>query len=109
MVRIRNLLGIPVLTALLSAGCASLPDNSGRSESYALKDTDGTMLGRAVAMDMKVADDKDGFVLLGNGLDAFVARAVLANLAERSLDVQYYLYHNDQVGKLFTGFLVNAA
>ena len=47
--------------------------------------------------------------MLGNGLDAFVARAVLAQHAERSIDVQYYLYHNDLVGKLFTDLLLKAA
>jgi len=47
--------------------------------------------------------------LLDDGLDAFVARAVLAERAEQSLDAQYYLYHGDLVGRLFTGLLVNAA
>jgi len=46
---------------------------------------------------------------LGNGLDAFVARAILSQYAERSIDVQYYLYHNDLVGKLFTDLLIKAA
>jgi len=49
------------------------------------------------------------FFLLGNGLDAFVARAVLANVAERSIDVQYYLYHNDLVGSLLSYSLLKAA
>jgi len=52
---------------------------------------------------------KSGFRLLGNGLDAFVARAVLAALAERSIDVQYYLYHDDLVARLFTDQLLKAA
>jgi putative cardiolipin synthase len=47
--------------------------------------------------------------LLDNGLDAFVARAVLASKAERSIDVQYFLYDNDLVGKLFTEQLFKAA
>ena len=47
--------------------------------------------------------------MLASGLDAFVARAVLAGLAQRSLDVQYYLYHNDLTGKLFTQQLLKAA
>jgi len=39
--------------------------------------------------------DKSGFWLLGNGLDAYAARILLAEAAERTIDVQYYLYHND--------------
>ena len=34
---------------------------------------------------------------------------VLARRAERSIDVQYYLYHNDLVGRLFTDQLLKAA
>jgi putative cardiolipin synthase len=52
---------------------------------------------------------QDGFLLLGSGLDAFVARAALAEVAELSIDVQYYLYHNDEVSALFTGVLWKAA
>jgi len=52
---------------------------------------------------------ESGFHLLGNGLDAFVARAVLAHVAERSIDVQYYLYHDDLVGRLLTWQLLQAA
>jgi putative cardiolipin synthase len=93
------------LTALffLISGCASLPDNSDRQASYAFKDTANTSLGDAIATRKKAHQGQDGFRLLGSGLDAFVARAVLAEHAERSIDVQYYLYHQDQVGKLFTG------
>ncbi len=91
------------------SGCASLPDNDNRVESYAFTDTQDTMLGRDTRGDLAKGAAKDGFVLLGSGLDAFVARAALAEVAERSIDVQYYLYHNDLVGNLFTGFLWKAA
>jgi phosphatidylserine/phosphatidylglycerophosphate/cardiolipin synthase-like enzyme len=47
--------------------------------------------------------------LLADGLDAFVARAVLSHRAERSIDAQYYLYHSDLVGKLFSDLLLKAA
>jgi putative cardiolipin synthase len=94
---------------LLFTGCASLPDNSGRSESYAYTDTQDTRLSRDFADSRQRNPGKDGFLLLNNGLDAFVARAALAEAAERSLDVQYYLYHDDMVGGLFTAFLFRAA
>ena len=91
------------------AGCASLPDNTGRQESYAILHTQDTLLGSRVQSLRDQEKTDDGFLLLDSGLDAFVARAVLAETAERSLDVQYYLYHDDLVGKLFTGFLWKAA
>lgn len=93
----------------LLGGCASLPENTGRTESYALTDTQDTWLAKDVRNTLRDGTGEDGFYLLKSGLDAFVARAVLAEVAERSLDVQYYLYHDDLVGKLFTGFLWQAA
>lgn len=47
--------------------------------------------------------------LLPNGLDAFVGRAGLARLAERSIDVQYYMFYQDTVGRLLIKELLNAA
>ena len=98
-----------IVLILVLSGCASLPENTGRTESHAFIDTQDTLLGKEAQNYLKQRKTEDGFILLGSGLDAFVARAVLAETAERSLDVQYYLYHNDQVGKLFTGFLWQAA
>jgi len=46
---------------------------------------------------------------LPEGRDAFVARALLARLAERSIDTQYYMWHQDTVGRLLVKELVDAA
>jgi putative cardiolipin synthase len=91
------------------AGCATLPKNFERPVSYAYTNTKDTALGRAIAGERAANPGKSGFYLLGSGLDAFVARAALSRNAERSIDVQYYLYHNDLVGKLFTDLLLKAA
>jgi putative cardiolipin synthase len=47
--------------------------------------------------------------LVPNGRDAFLARATLAGLAERSLDLQYYIWHNDDTGQLLLAQLLVAA
>ena len=90
-------------------GCATLPKGFDRPESYALTDTENTAFGKARAKERAANLGKSGFYLLGNGLDAFVARAVLSHYAERSIDAQYYLYHDDLVGRLFTDLLLKAA
>ncbi len=95
--------------ALGLGGCASLPDNSGRQFSYALTDTDDTEFGKSLAEAKQIHGEKDGFLLLANGLDAFVARAAMARTAERSIDVQYYLFHDDTVGGLLLAELIEAA
>ena len=91
------------------ASCATLPTDFEKPASYALTDTGDTTFGRAVKEKAEAHPGKSGFLLLGNGLDAFVARAVLAKYAERSIDVQYYLFHNDLVGALFVYQLLKAA
>ncbi len=98
----------PVLLAL-AAGCASLPPNTDRSESLAYRDTADTLLGRGVAAQTARHSGLSGFHLLPDGHDAFVARAALAALAERSIDAQYYLLHDDLVGRLFLHALIEAA
>jgi putative cardiolipin synthase len=95
---------------LLAGGCASLPENNNRQASYALTDTDDTTFGHLSAKRIQTeGQGQDGFLLLGSGLDAFVARAILTHHAERSIDLQYYLYHSDLVGYLFLDLLVKAA
>ncbi len=94
---------------LVLGGCASLPPNTDRSESFTLLDTEDTLLGRDVQKRTALHPGQSGFYLLPNGHDAFVARAVLAGAAEQSIDAQYYLLHDDLVGRLFLNMLLEAA
>ena len=50
-----------------------------------------------------------GVYPLERGMDAFAARMVLAAAAERALDVQYYIWHPDDAGKLLANQLIQAA
>src|SRR5690606_7336646 len=43
---------------------------------------------------------KTGAILLPDGLDAFASRAMSARQAGRSLDLQYYIWHDDLTGHL---------
>lgn len=97
------------LSTLLAGGCATLPDNSGRVESYALTDTGDTRIAKARRAELEAHPGQSGFFLLSSGLDAFVARALLAQAADRSIDAQYYLLHSDLTGILFIDQLRRAA
>ena len=68
--------------------CSDLSENINRPHSSAVHKGHDTTLGQI--FDRQLADHKDtsGVLLLGNGLDAFVGRALLASLAQRSIDVQ---------------------
>jgi len=104
------LLGVFSLMSLLFfSACTRLPDNTQKGASYVIQDGDNTGLGKAFQPLLEQNPGKTGVHLLGNGVDAFVARAVLAGLAERSIDVQYYMFHQDTVGRLLIKELLAAA
>ena len=52
---------------------------------------------------------KTGIHAFPDPYDAFAARVVLAAATEKSLDVQYYIWHGDQVGYLLFEALWQAA
>ena len=91
------------------AGCANLPDNFGRTTTFAFTPDEKTRLYQATTKAVGEEPDESAYLLLGNGLDALVARAVLAHYAQKSIDAQYYLLHNDVVGRLFIDQLLKAA
>jgi phosphatidylserine/phosphatidylglycerophosphate/cardiolipin synthase-like enzyme len=90
-------------------GCASLPRSIERPHSTALSDTSNTRLGRALAQLVKANPGRTGIHALDNARDAFAARVVLARAADRSLDVQYYIWHHDTSGSLLAHELWQAA
>jgi putative cardiolipin synthase len=101
-----------LLLALFLAltGCASLPtDVERRVSSHTDRDGEPSRLADKSAPSLRKHPDKSGFWLLGNGLDAYAARILLAEAAERTIDVQYYLYHNDLTGRFLTHALLRAA
>src|SRR6185369_16454180 len=88
----------PILILLLNA-CASLPPQTGRTATYALNDTQATRLGTAFGPREREHPGENAFHLLPNGLDALVARIVLTEAADRTLDLQYYIWHDDLTGR----------
>lgn len=95
--------------SLLLCGCASLPSLEGRQASVALTDTADTRIGKSVQDETASRPELSGIYALANPRDAFAARAVLARAADRSLDVQYYIWHADTTGYLMFEELWNAA
>jgi putative cardiolipin synthase len=100
---------IATVALLLVGGCASLPAGYERAESRALQDTASTTLGRAGRDQLRLQAGLSGCRPLPNGVDALVVRMLLAEAAERSLDVQYYIWHDDLTGRLFADALLRAA
>jgi len=57
----------------------------------------------------KALAGKSAFYPLNNPVDAFAARLFLIDHATTSLDVQYYIYHDDKIGNIFSAHLIEAA
>ncbi|AMM24652.1 phospholipase D family protein [Variovorax sp. PAMC 28711] len=88
-----------LLLAVAAAGCASLAPPVASVPTRALSDVAQTPLARiAAAGASEQAPGASGFRLLPEASFAFDARIALVRKAERSLDVQYYLIQNDDVG-----------
>ncbi len=79
--------------ALLVCSCAQLPKDYAAEKSTAFTDTNDTALGlRSIAVRQE-RPDESRLIPVIDGVDAFYIRAALAIAAERSLDLQYFLWH----------------
>ena len=54
-------------------------------------------------------DGRSGIYLVSEGPEALALRLVLSDMAERTIDAQYYLLHDDSSGHLFAWKLLEAA
>ncbi len=99
------------LVAMLNmTACSTIDFDVPRTESVALIDTDDTVLGRKYAAEAAGhADGESGFYPLPDGIDALAARLLMAEQAEQSIDLQYYLIKNDIVGRALLHALLRAA
>jgi putative cardiolipin synthase len=71
--------------------------------------TTETRLGRSVGPRARLHPGQSGVVELRDGRDAFAARVLLADNAERTLDLQYYIWRNDMSGALLFAAVCRAA
>lgn len=95
---------MPLLT-----GCAAGNRTFEQLPSYAPEQPTQTKLARAVRALGDPGDGRSGVKLIGNGEEAFAARLALAAAAEKTIDAQYYLLHNDLTGQVFAWSLLEAA
>ena len=98
-----------IACVLVVAACASLPPLDNRETSTAFTDTAQTRLGLAVAAGVAAHPGKTGVHALPEPHDAFATRVLLARAAERSIDAQYFIWHDDQVGAMLFEALWRAA
>ena len=68
-----------------------------------------TALDRLLAPLLATRPGESGLALLPDNLEAFAVRALSARAAGRSLDLQYYIWHDDFTGRLLDHELLRAA
>src|SRR4029077_11467769 len=95
----RRPLALAAAAVLLISGCASLPRHVEKPHSEALKDPETTSLGRIAAAE-DGGKNLSGIRLLTSGEEALGDLIALADHAERTLDIQYYIIHQDDSARI---------
>lgn len=104
-------LAVTVLLVACLAACASVVPGSdvSKTRSSALERPDRTRLGQAFDAAARAHGSGSGFRLQPTGIDGFLTRVQLADAAEHTLDVQYYIFQDDDTGKLLAAAILRAA
>jgi putative cardiolipin synthase len=75
----------------------------------AFEDPMSTRLGQFFGPAAAAHPGLSGFDLLSRAREAFIVRLALADLAERSLDMQYYVWDGDTTGRIIVDRVMKAA
>ena len=106
--KLGNVLAIFSFIGMLT-GCATVSLEQPKSYSTAITDADDTALGQYAANKTAQHDNQSGFYPLIQGMDALGTRLRLAEKAEKSIDLQYFLMKNDTAGAVMANALLKAA
>ena len=94
---------------LALAGCASIPTDFEQVPSYTWQQPEQTQLGTFFDEFAPADRSLSGVRLISQPKEAFRARFAFAALAEKSLDLQYYLWKGDLTGQLLIYRALQAA
>ena len=98
------------LIALMFLACATLPTPEGKTPSYAYDPHPDSRLALVTDNLIKNVDDgHSGFFKLFRNDDAMRWRLLLADLAEETLDMQYFIWKGDASGELLLDRVLKAA
>jgi putative cardiolipin synthase len=104
---------LAALAAIVLSACAVMPPGASypRSESFALAQAEGgdTTIGRNVEARAKAHPGLSGFRLFASGTDALALRVQMANAAQKTLDIQYFIFKDDDSGQLLMNAILKAA
>ncbi|WP_308427759.1 phospholipase D family protein [Rhodanobacter panaciterrae] len=97
-----------MMVGLLGA-CSTLRTDYVKQPSKALPPATTTPSGRYIRAEANQHVDESGFRLLTLSNNALMSRVALADHAQHSIDLQYYIFNNDATGRLVAQHLLAAA
>jgi len=102
---------LAVTIAVLLGACSSVPArfNNPKSSSVALAHPEDTRLGAQFGSAARQRDGESAFRIISVGVDGFLARAQMIDAAEKTLDLEYFIFRGDETGRLLTDALIRAA
>jgi putative cardiolipin synthase len=101
---------LPALaTALLLGACATVNWDYPRIPSNAFSHPETTTIGSLFQATADKHPGLSGFSLVQHGENAFLARLAMIDLAEKTLDAQYYIWDSDTTGRILASRLMRAA
>jgi cardiolipin synthase C len=102
---------LALLIATGFGGCSTLPPgaNFPKTASLALARPEETSLGRQFERAATEHGGNSGLRIITLGVDGFLARMQMIGAAERTLDLQYFIFRGDETGRLLTSGLLRAA
>ncbi|WP_423753279.1 phospholipase D family protein [Acinetobacter beijerinckii] len=105
------MLTISLSIAITISGCSTLPKHSIEpTQTISLKvDTSETTLAQIIDPLQQQNPDLTGYYVLFDPIEALAARLRLIDKAEKTLDLQYYIWDNDKVGAVALHALIRAA
>jgi cardiolipin synthase C len=93
----------------MRGGASGVRRDYPRTISRALEDPSSTRLGQFFGAAADEHPGLSGFSLLSHGREAFIVRLALGDLAERSLDLQYFVWDGDTTGRIIVDRVMKAA
>ena len=93
------------------AACTTLPPGSDypKATSTAFAEPQQTRLGKALAKDYAAHPGQSAFRVVPYGVEGLLLRTQLIRAAQRSLDIQYYIFAEDNTGKVLQQSILDAA
>ena len=97
------------LLVVMLTGCATVPKDYPRTPSTSFPDYASTAIGAYLEKASAGHPDQSGFAIFPDGRRAFTSRIAMTELAQKTLDLQYFIWDEDATGRTLADHLVHAA